>query len=361
MSFHKSAELLRNVCSRPRVHGGCHQRLDAISVEKTIRVGSDYQADIPELLSHTKNKCNQQQNSLLVWLPPKKIADVKLNDYIYFAKKKYGYDIEQSLGLLLWNNYNFVKSIQDLPVFSQVLNWSIIDKNNFEVAFQQFGKNFLEIKKILPDKSLKTIIGYYYLRKKKKTAWYGIEVHKLNNLTEPFCENRFVNEQSSSAMSTLNNKDPQPLCPLCGFCYISFHQTQDAMCEQCFTYFSKFNERNRPYLYLPCPDDIHLKFAHLSPQEMLNNQDNLQSIVSISNGQGETNLLAIDNEIQSNNQAIMTRSLYKKLKLDKIDYRNREPMKNCIFPFCNNTRCLRAIQDTFKGRLTIIRTRVKKL
>lgn len=60
---------------------------------------------------------------------------------------------------------------------------------------------------------------------------------------------------------------------------------------------SKFNERNRPYLYLPCPDDIHLKFAHLSPQEMLNNQDNLQSIVSISNGQGETNLLAIDNEV----------------------------------------------------------------
>uniref|UniRef100_A0A2S2NS30 SANT domain-containing protein n=1 Tax=Schizaphis graminum TaxID=13262 RepID=A0A2S2NS30_SCHGA len=222
--------------------------------------------------------------------------------------------------------------------------------NNFEVAFKQHGKNFLEIRKILPDKSLKTIIGYYYLRKKKKTAWYGIEVHKLNNLTEP-----------SSAMSTLNTKDPQPLCPFCGFSYISFHQTQDAMCEQCFTYFSKINEHNRPYLHLPCPDEIHLKFAHLSPQEMFDNQNHLQSIASILNGQGENNLLAIDNEIQSNNQAIMTRSLYKKLMLDKTHYRNREPNKNCIFPCCNNNRCLRVIQDTSKGRLTIIRTRVKKL
>ncbi|XP_022176439.1 REST corepressor 2-like [Myzus persicae] len=174
---------------------------DEIYNDVQIRVGSNYQADIPELLSQPENKHKQRPKSLLVWLPPKNISEVELNDYILFSKNKYGYGTEQCLGLLCWNKHNLEKSIHDLPMYSPYSNWSIHDKANFESAFNKIGKNFVQIAKMLPDKSLKSIICYYYLWKKKKTGRYSV---KPSNKLEHFNANKIQigsGEKPSSSKS----------------------------------------------------------------------------------------------------------------------------------------------------------------
>lgn len=65
------------------------------------------------------------------------------------SKNKYHYDTEQCLGLLYWNKYNLEKSIRDLSNFSPHPNWSILDKSNFDFAFNKFGKDFVQINKMV--------------------------------------------------------------------------------------------------------------------------------------------------------------------------------------------------------------------
>lgn len=68
-------------------------------------------------------------------------------DYFFLSKTKYGYNTEQSLGLLFHNNFNLSKAFKDLPNYTRIINWSNFEKHNFEIAFLKFGKNFEQIRK----------------------------------------------------------------------------------------------------------------------------------------------------------------------------------------------------------------------
>ncbi|XP_016659529.1 REST corepressor-like isoform X1 [Acyrthosiphon pisum] len=196
---------LHNLKKRKRPAPPANLEDENCNDEDQIRVGSDYQADIPELLLRPENKHKQRPKSLKLWFPPKKISEVQLNDYILLSKNKYSYDTEQCLGLLYWNKHNLEKSIRDLSNFSPHPNWSILDKSNFESAFNKFGKDFVQINKMLPDKSLKSIICYYYSWKKKKTEGWTIKsVNKLEHICASMIENGH-SDKSSSAKSEPDN------------------------------------------------------------------------------------------------------------------------------------------------------------
>ncbi|XP_029449140.1 REST corepressor 3 isoform X12 [Rhinatrema bivittatum] len=149
-----------------------------------MRVGADYQARIPDYdpdcrwkltkveetaLGATKYT-DKDNGGMLVWSPHHSIPDTKLDEYIAIAKEKHGYNVEQALGMLFWHKHNIEKSLADLPNFTPFPDeWTVEDKVLFEQAFSFHGKSFHRIQQMLPDKTIASLVKYYYSWKKTRS------------------------------------------------------------------------------------------------------------------------------------------------------------------------------------------------
>ncbi|KAI3376524.1 hypothetical protein L3Q82_016985, partial [Scortum barcoo] len=112
--------------------------------DSMIRVGGDYQAQIPEFKP--------------------------VDEYILMAKEKHGYNMEQALGMLLWHKHDVERSLADLANFTPFPDeWTVEDKVLFEQAFSFHGKSFHRIQQMLPDKLISSLVKYYYSWKKTRT------------------------------------------------------------------------------------------------------------------------------------------------------------------------------------------------
>lgn len=135
-----------------------------------MRVGSDYQASIPDFEPGATKYTDKETGGMLVWSPYHAIADSKLDEYIAIAKEKHGYNVEQALGMLFWHKHNIEKSLADLPNFTPFPDeWTVEDKVLFEQAFSFHGKSFHRIQQMLPDKSISSLVKYYYSWKKTRS------------------------------------------------------------------------------------------------------------------------------------------------------------------------------------------------
>ena len=72
---------------------------------KRIRVGPDYQANLPAFIPPGQRRAEHlAERGLRVWAPVKGVEfDTKLEQFIRIAKGTYGYNKEQALGLLFWH------------------------------------------------------------------------------------------------------------------------------------------------------------------------------------------------------------------------------------------------------------------
>nr|XP_009927286.1 PREDICTED: REST corepressor 3 isoform X3 [Haliaeetus albicilla] len=121
---------------------------------------------------------------MLVWSPYHNIPDAKLDEYIAIAKEKHGYNVEQALGMLFWHKHNIEKSLADLPNFTPFPDeWTVEDKVLFEQAFSFHGKSFHRIQQMLPDKTIASLVKYYYSWKKtrSRTSLMDRQARKLAN------------------------------------------------------------------------------------------------------------------------------------------------------------------------------------
>ncbi|KAE8299964.1 REST corepressor 3 [Larimichthys crocea] len=107
-----------------------------------------------------------------------------VDEYIAIAKEKHGYNMEQALGMLFWHKHNIEKSLADLPNFTPFPDeWTVEDKVLFEQAFSFHGKSFHRIQQMLPDKSISSLVKYYYSWKKtrSRTSLMDRQARKLAN------------------------------------------------------------------------------------------------------------------------------------------------------------------------------------
>ncbi|XP_050082589.1 REST corepressor 1 [Anopheles aquasalis] len=139
--------------------------------EEKIRVGRDYQAVCPELIPQPDRKPEAlNDRALLVWSPTKEIPDTKLEEYITLAKERYGYNGEQALGMLFWHKHNLERALMDLANFTPFPDeWTAEDRVLFEQAFQFHGKSFHRIRQMLPDKTIASLVKFYYSWKKTRS------------------------------------------------------------------------------------------------------------------------------------------------------------------------------------------------
>ncbi|KAG8564154.1 hypothetical protein GDO81_016354 [Engystomops pustulosus] len=138
--------------------------------DSMIRVGSDYQAQIPDYKPDTAAQNPVDMKGMLVWSPNHFVSDAKLDEYISMAKEKHGYNVEQALGMLLWHKHDVERSLADLANFTPFPDeWSVEDKVLFEQAFSFHGKCFQRIQQMLPDKLIPSLVKYYYSWKKTRS------------------------------------------------------------------------------------------------------------------------------------------------------------------------------------------------
>uniref|UniRef100_A0A8V0Z1M7 REST corepressor 3 n=1 Tax=Gallus gallus TaxID=9031 RepID=A0A8V0Z1M7_CHICK len=127
---------------------------------------------------------DKDNGGMLVWSPYHNIPDAKLDEYIAIAKEKHGYNVEQALGMLFWHKHNIEKSLADLPNFTPFPDeWTVEDKVLFEQAFSFHGKSFHRIQQMLPDKTIASLVKYYYSWKKtrSRTSLMDRQARKLAN------------------------------------------------------------------------------------------------------------------------------------------------------------------------------------
>uniref|UniRef100_A0A3Q4GW94 REST corepressor 2 n=1 Tax=Neolamprologus brichardi TaxID=32507 RepID=A0A3Q4GW94_NEOBR len=137
--------------------------------DSMIRVGGDYQAQIPEFKPSPARYSEKDQRSMLVWCPNSQLSDA-MDEYILMAKEKHGYNMEQALGMLLWHKHDVERSLADLANFTPFPDeWTVEDKVLFEQAFSFHGKSFHRIQQMLPDKLISSLVKYYYSWKKTRT------------------------------------------------------------------------------------------------------------------------------------------------------------------------------------------------
>ncbi|XP_040286313.1 REST corepressor 3 isoform X2 [Bufo bufo] len=135
-----------------------------------MRVGADFQARIPDYEPGATKYTDKDNGGMLVWSPYHSIPDLKLDEYIAIAKEKHGYNVEQALGMLFWHKHNIEKSLADLPNFTPFPDeWTVEDKVLFEQAFSFHGKSFHRIQQMLPDKTIASLVKYYYSWKKTRS------------------------------------------------------------------------------------------------------------------------------------------------------------------------------------------------
>ncbi|KAG8504413.1 REST corepressor 3, partial [Galemys pyrenaicus] len=185
-----------------------------------MRVGAEYQARIPEFEPGATKYTDKDNGGMLVcgwtragsqpcspgsWSPDDgpavlalespfgphsvqpSITDARpfaVDEYIAIAKEKHGYNVEQALGMLFWHKHNIEKSLADLPNFTPFPDeWTVEDKVLFEQAFSFHGKSFHRIQQMLPDKTIASLVKYYYSWKKtrSRTSLMDRQARKLAN------------------------------------------------------------------------------------------------------------------------------------------------------------------------------------
>ncbi|XP_068117589.1 REST corepressor 2 isoform X2 [Hyperolius riggenbachi] len=141
------------------------------STDSMIRVGSDYQPQLPDYIPGKMPPPDDEEEmqNMLVWSPSHSIPDAKVDEYISMAKEKHGYNEEQALGMLLWHKHDVERSLADLANFTPFPDeWSLEDKVLFEQAFSFHGKCFQRIQQMIPEKLMTSLVKYYYLWKKTR-------------------------------------------------------------------------------------------------------------------------------------------------------------------------------------------------
>lgn len=144
-----------------------------------MRVGLQYQAVVPDYDPEVAKASQERENlGMLVWIPNQNLAETKLDEYIAIAKEKHGYNMEQALGMLFWHKHNIEKSLADLPNFTPFPDeWTVEDKVLFEQGFSFHGKTFHRIQQMLPDKSIASLVRFYYSWKKTRSKTSVMDRH----------------------------------------------------------------------------------------------------------------------------------------------------------------------------------------
>ncbi|XP_019617510.1 PREDICTED: REST corepressor 1-like [Branchiostoma belcheri] len=304
--------------------------------EAGMRVGQEFQASIPEWNpeSMKEDPPPLRHDALLVWAPCMDISDTKLDEYINIAKEKHGYNTEQALGMLFWHKHNIEKSLADLPNFTPFPDeWTVEDKVLFEQAFSFHGKSFIRIQQMLPDKSIASLVKYYYSWKKTRTrtSLMDRQARKLASQKDQSdsdedgemdngSDSDFDPEKEGKGGNTNNGKE-SGACANCQTTSSQLHSTpKGSVCNSCYQYWrTQVGQRTPNYgmrtgvmraggpmkseMSMKTSRHMPLRGRRKAPRGMYMNQEDLLAI-SASPTAAEALLRQLDTELVSSKRQV---------------------------------------------------------
>ncbi|CAH2982845.1 unnamed protein product [Chilo suppressalis] len=309
----------------PNGHGSPDSSSEDENAEK-IRVGRDYQAVCPELEPVEQRRPELiSDRALLVWSPTTDISDLKLDEYITTAKEKYGYNGEQALGMLFWHKHDLNRASMDLANFTPFPDeWTVEDKVLFEQAFQFHGKSFHRIRQMLPDKSIASLVKYYYSWKKTRARTSLMDVvgegrnaagtgtGKSGAGSEPGGSDKESDNDEKGELGSESAGSGGKWCTVCGIlCSHTTPHNSHKLCQACLVHARRTGSM-RP-LCGPSgrrgPGAKQQRYKHRLPRGIYINHDDLVAMATgpqpgdpVQPGivnQGEAMLKAMDREIIS--------------------------------------------------------------
>nr|XP_027196405.1 mesoderm induction early response protein 1-like isoform X1 [Dermatophagoides pteronyssinus] len=201
---------------------------------RTIQVGSDFQAVIPDGLKHYEHDSNIGHNNILLWKPP--ISLLNLDEYLLeYAKLSLSSDEdslndfvlptgahikddEQALFTLFQCKYDMKKALYlhendnetKAPISEPMTPWSEEECRAFESGLRALGKDFYQIKHSrIPTRSVGEVVSFYYLWKKTErhdifANKFRIEKKKysLHPGTTDYMD-RFLDEQENVSINNI--------------------------------------------------------------------------------------------------------------------------------------------------------------
>ena len=286
-----------------------------------VRVGGSYQAVIPPV-SEVKPKPASRdipEHAVLVWSPYNNLIDKELEDYLEIAKEKYNYNMEQALGMLCWHKFDIAYASADLPNFTPFPDeWSVEDKVLFEQAFQFHDKNFHKIRQMLPDKSIASLVKYYYSWKKTRTrtSLMDRQARRLKEDAKDDASDEGASDDAASCESMeverpgksgqLEMPDPRvdgkPRCENC--CTTAtgkFHDTyKGVLCNACYSYWRRTGTMKSPKKSGDNPKPILAgQKQRKPPRGMYVDISDLNVCANGPEGEGDLILKNLDQEIVS--------------------------------------------------------------
>ncbi|GFT54508.1 REST corepressor 3 [Nephila pilipes] len=271
--------------------------------EYSMKVGQEYQADIPDLISEGPCPASENENALLVWAPCSTIDDETLDKYINEAKEKYGYNVEQSLGMLFWHKYDLEKARADIQNYTPFPDeWSVEDKVLFEQGFQFHGKSFNRIRQMLRDKPLSSLIKYYYLWKKarSRTSLMDRQVRKLSAQKEDGSGSEAPSDNESDMDPDKDNKtEGKGNCSNCNVSAQLYSTAKGSLCYACTQYFKRTGMLRSSGTMRTSARHNPARSKRKPPRGMHLNYDDLVAIVTSANGEEDAILRSMDCEIIS--------------------------------------------------------------
>ncbi|XP_074101382.1 REST corepressor isoform X2 [Cotesia typhae] len=320
---------------------------DGVPAEK-IRVGRDFQVIVPEFIPVNERRLDKcPDRALLVWSPTTDIPDQKLDEYIVLAKEKYGYNGEQALGMLFWHKHNLERAVLDLSNFTPFPDeWTIEDKVLFEQAFQFHGKSFHRIRQMLPDKSIASLVKYYYSWKKTRSRTSLMD-RQARKLTSSGKDGENGSENGSELGSNTDSESEEKgSCSNCGVACHNVRATPKGhACHSCYLHWRRTGVA-RPLSSMPGRSN-----KRKPPRGLVVNHDDLAVLAGQPN-QANNNLQAIDTEIISLKRQIQTNkqqvSALKRKTVDGIDDLRPPEVTNRINARWTNDELLLAVQGVRK-------------
>jgi hypothetical protein len=86
--------------------------------------------------------------------------------------------VVQALGMLFWHKYDVRKATDDLANFVPLPDdFTLEDRVLFKQGYNSHGKSFHRIKEMMPDKSMGSLIRFYYTWKKARRGTSEVENH----------------------------------------------------------------------------------------------------------------------------------------------------------------------------------------
>ncbi|CAF0744591.1 unnamed protein product [Rotaria sp. Silwood1] len=143
--------------------------------QKSINVGDQYQAVVPDLLISTDHNDQELSNDQLLWSPPLDTNQDEnsslVNKYLKLAAKEHRTaDQEIVLEVFLSTNYNIDQALDKLRLpttnknYFSSATWSLTECDQFEQCFKEYGKDFSMFK--IPNRTMYELVFFYYIWKK---------------------------------------------------------------------------------------------------------------------------------------------------------------------------------------------------